>query len=749
LVDRVPLTLFTHINEIQVHAAWSDPLNPTDPWTGYPYQWRVTMRVRSQTHSDPTTTRPFTYNGLDIAIGDWVVFTQGGMALEVISIISQTDSVLTVIVEDVSLHNLLNDPGQTGQGIGPVSADDIYDCLVINLNASGVPIFANLPDYSVPINLVADITNRFQFRNYVQDYILEFQAGHGFAVGDVIYLDAAGAYHASIATDPGAETSVGIVTSINQPNVGSFTYRPMGRYVKNLPPLPGDPGQLLYVSSTIPGGLTESAPSPIAIPVYIKITDTSAIMTSGTGGGGGAAGNLSIIGNTISATNANGNINLSPNGTGTVNMPSANVGNIAATNTTITSLTPGRIVIVGPDGQLVDTGYLTYSTLDQAMSVGNVRITSEYITTSAPGEPLILTANAANVQIATTLDLTSNRIINAADPVENQDVATKSYVDAVAQGLNAKEPVLVATIGALDATFTPLVAYGSLTSNVYQRLEIDGVEPDPNARILVKDQGDEIENGIYRVVQIGGVSQPWILSRTVDFNGQGISGKVSSGDFVFVEEGGQNGGTGWVMTTPNPVTVNSSDIHWIQFSSAGVIQAGFGLTKSGTILDVNVAPIINPSTGLNTSMGPLGYKIIEINLDPSAPLEVYNGALRIKSSIAGTGLTYDPSGGNLSINNNQPTITGLGNVTSGTWSADTISIEHGGTGNTQIGLPSQALVVNDAGDGLEYQYRSKLTESQLPPLSPAPADGDRWFSVDYGILFTRITDSNGGHWVEL
>ena len=203
------------------------------------------------------------------------------------------------------------------------------------------------------------------------------------------------------------------------------------------------------------------------------------------------------------------------------------------------------------------------------------------------------------------------------------------------------------------------------------------------------------------------------------------------------------------MTTPNPVTVNSSDIHWTQFSSAGVIQAGFGLAKSGTILDVNVAPIINPSTGLNTAMGPLGYKIIEINLDQSSPLEVYNGALRVKSSIAGNGLSYDLAGGNISVNNNQPTITGLGNVTSGTWSADTIAVAYGGTGNTQIGLPSQALVVNDAGDGLAYQYRSKLTESELPPTSPSPADGDRWFSVDYGILFTRITDSNGGHWVEL
>lgn len=744
MTTRIPLTLFTHIHSITPHATWSDPLNPSDPWNGYPYQWRVVIDVQSQTHSDPSTPRPYTYNGLDISIGDWLIFTGSGQALEIISLISQTDTDLTILVEDVSLHNLLNDPAQSGNGIGRISADNVYDCLIINLNPSGIPIFANLPDYSVPINLVSDITNRFQFRNYVQDFIPAFQAGHTFVIDDVIYLSSDGVYHKSYAGDPGSVTSIGTITSINQPNIGDFTYRPIGRYVNNLPLLPGNPGQYLYVSDTTPGELTASIPSPVAIPIYIKIDNYSAILTSGSGGGGGAVGNISIIGNNITAINTDGNINLIPNGNGIVNIPTANVGNLL-----LPKLTPNRIVLSSANGQLIDSEYFTYDIGSQYINIGNIQITTGYISTATSGVPLLLSANNSNVQILNTLDVSSNKIINLQDPTDPQDAATKYYVDAVASGLDTKQSVVYATTSELDAAFTPLVGYGSLTSNIYTQFQIDGYYPNITDRILVKNQSNELENGIYTVVQQGSISEPWLLTRSSDYNGQGTAGHISSGSFVFVEEGYQNGGTGWVMTTPNPITVNVSPIHWTQFSSAGVIQAGFGLEKIGTTLDVNVAAIINTTTGLSAVPGPLGKKIIEIYLDTNTPLEFYNGSLRVQNKIAGTGLSYSLTSGNLSVNNTQPTITGLGNITSGTWSADVINYQYGGTGMGTLGLPGQVIGVNLTGTNLEYINHSQITESSDEPYDPPPVDGDRWFNTDIGVLFTRITDVTGSHWVEL
>jgi len=146
MVSRVPLTLFANATSISVYASWTDPLNPSDPWNGYPYQWEVTLQVSSQSHSDPTTPRPFTYNGLDVSIGDWVIFDGESQALEIIGFTSQSDSAITVLVEDVGLTNILSNPSQTGQGIGPPSAPGVYDVLVIRLNPSGIPVFAPIPD---------------------------------------------------------------------------------------------------------------------------------------------------------------------------------------------------------------------------------------------------------------------------------------------------------------------------------------------------------------------------------------------------------------------------------------------------------------------------------------------------------------------------------------------------------------------------------------------------------------------------
>ena len=737
MTARVPLTLFTSVISITSHATWSDPLNPTDPWSGYPYQWQVSAHVQSQTHSDPYTARPFTYNGLDISIGDWLFFTDQNRAVEIISIASQSDYDLTLIVEDVQLFNILNDPAQTGHGIGHISDIGAHDCILARLNAEGIPVFASLPDYSVPVNFVSDVTNRFQFRNYIQDYIYASQLGNTFNVGDIIYLTADGQYHESTAV-PIDKNTVGSITSINQPNVGDFTYRPAGRYVKNLPALPGNPGDLLYVSDSTPGGLTNVIPE-FPIPVYIKITNTSAILTTGIGDTGASFGNLDIVGSTLTTTILNGNVNIVASGNGTVNI----------SNLTVPNLTDGRIVLVGPNGQLIDSNLYTYDTVNQIVTIGNILINSEYIGTAAPGVPLILAPNGANVQVLSSIDSSGYRIINVQDPIENQDAATKAYVDAVATGLNAKVAVLAATTADLNATFNPGINYGSLTSNVYQALEVDTIVPSIGARILVKNQTSALENGIYQVTQTGGISQPWILRRAADFNGHGTAGQVSTGDFIFVEQGYDGAGTGWVMTTPNPVVVNVSPINWTQFSSAGVIQAGFGLTKTGTILDINVAPIINTAAGLTTSFDISGYKIIDINLDPLAPLEFNNGAVSISSNIAGIGLGYNSGDGNLNVNNNQPSITGLGNITSGTWSANAVTYEYGGTGLTTLGNPGQVIAVNDVGTALEFSNRGQLYEANVTPSGLQIADGDRWYDTSTGYLYTRITDDTGSHWVEL
>ena len=360
---RVPITLFTNVVSIIPYANWVDPLNPSDPWTGYPYQWQVTANIHSQTHSDPETPIPYTYNGLSVVIGNWLIFNNSSIAVEIISITSQNDQILTFIVEDIGLSNIVNDPAQSGVGIGSVSDQGVYDCLIINLNSEGIPVFASIPDYTIPINLISDIVNRFQFHNYIQDFIPGNQPGNNFQIGDIIYLNEDGSYTASISTNYRSTQSIGTVTTINQPDVGNFTYRPVNRYVTNLPTLPGYPGDMLYISSTTPGGVTNVVTAGDTIPVYIKITDNSAIFTSGSSSGSG-------------------------------------------------SVSFGEIAFGGTVGQLVGNSELTFDSATTTLSIGNIRVTGDYITTSVPGNDLILSANVANVQITTTLDMAGNQLIN-------------------------------------------------------------------------------------------------------------------------------------------------------------------------------------------------------------------------------------------------------------------------------------------------------------------------------------------------
>ena len=84
------------------------------------------------------------------------------------------------------------------------------------------------------------------------------------------------------------------------------------------------------------------------------------------------------------------------------------------------------------------------------------------------------------------------------------------------------------------------------------------------------------QNGIY----LAGSSPV----RSADAN---ISAEVTSGMFCFVEEGTVNGDNGFVLTTNDPITLDTTDLTFTQFNGAGQIIAGVALSKSGNTLNVN------------------------------------------------------------------------------------------------------------------------------------------------------------------
>jgi hypothetical protein len=163
----------------------------------------------------------------------------------------------------------------------------------------------------------------------------------------------------------------------------------------------------------------------------------------------------------------------------------------------------------------------------------------------------------SNKTLGSNLDAGGYKVTNLDTPSSADDAATKGYVDAVAEGLNIHASSKAATTANID------LATGGL-------LMIDGYQTIAGDRILVKDQSNAAQNGIY-VVAAGA----W--SRAADFD---TPVEIVPGDFTFVEGGSTYGDTGWVQTN-TVTTVGTSPIAFTQFSGAGTYQAGTNLDLTG------------------------------------------------------------------------------------------------------------------------------------------------------------------------
>jgi hypothetical protein len=155
------------------------------------------------------------------------------------------------------------------------------------------------------------------------------------------------------------------------------------------------------------------------------------------------------------------------------------------------------------------------------------------------------------------------KLTGLATPTDATDGVNKAYADLIATGItDVHESCLVTTTGNITLS-------GEQT--------IDGVLTSAS-RVLVKNQSTGSQNGIY-------VSAAGAWSRATDAD---TSPEVSPGMFVFIEEGTAHGDTGWVLITDAPITLDTTALTFTQFSAAGQLSAGLGLSQTGTVIDVNV-----------------------------------------------------------------------------------------------------------------------------------------------------------------
>jgi hypothetical protein len=188
---------------------------------------------------------------------------------------------------------------------------------------------------------------------------------------------------------------------------------------------------------------------------------------------------------------------------------------------------------------------------------------------------------STNVDLGADLDAATYKIVNLGTPTSTADAATKGYVDSVSQGLSIKEAVRVATTATVD-----------LSTGLENGDTLDGVTLATGNRVLVKNQVAGYENGIYTVNATGAPT------RATDAN---VSSEVTAGMFTFVSEGTSNGNTSWVLTTDNPITLDTTPLTFTQFAGAGTFTAGVGLDLNGTefVLDLSEVDTTTLPEGTN------------------------------------------------------------------------------------------------------------------------------------------------------
>jgi hypothetical protein len=186
------------------------------------------------------------------------------------------------------------------------------------------------------------------------------------------------------------------------------------------------------------------------------------------------------------------------------------------------------------------------------------------------------------------------------DPTSALQLATKQYVDAVAEGLHVHAACAAATTGTLASITGGTVTYNNGTAGVGATLTLsvaltvlDGYTLLNGDRVLVKNEATQANNGIYTWAT-GGL----VLTRATDFD---TAAEMASGDFTFVINGTLYANTGWVQTDPVTI-VGTSPVTWIQFSGAGAYTAGTGLTLTGTQFSITNTAVTAGAYGSASSV---------------------------------------------------------------------------------------------------------------------------------------------------
>ncbi len=244
-----------------------------------------------------------------------------------------------------------------------------------------------------------------------------------------------------------------------------------------------------------------------------------------------------------------------------------------------------------------------------SLSLGGTLATLNGVSISGSANTLTNIANASltnsSVTVGTTAialgasSLTLGGLTSVAvtqDPTTALQLATKQYVDTLASsGIHYHAPVYLESpdsVGNLSATYNNGASgVGATLTNAGAQvaLTIDGVLTTVGMRVLIYNQTNQAENGVYTVTVVGDGSTNWVLTRATDADTYApfSPNSLGQGDAFFVQAGATGIGETYICTTVGTITFGTTAITFAQISSAQVYTAGTGLTLTGTQFSIS------------------------------------------------------------------------------------------------------------------------------------------------------------------
>ena len=200
-------------------------------------------------------------------------------------------------------------------------------------------------------------------------------------------------------------------------------------------------------------------------------------------------------------------------------------------------------------------------------------------------------ANVGNISSSGVLTVASVVASNAG--TSSTDLATRAYVDAISAGTNWHEAVAWGTNEPLPACTYSNGTNGvgaTLTGNAFGALVVDAATVEQGEAILVKDQVDAKQNGIYAITNTGGASEYFVLTRREDADNS-PAGEVVPGDAVYVVNGAATVGNSYVITSAGTgadgqISIGVDDIIYSVFAGTASTQPGAGLARDGYTINI-------------------------------------------------------------------------------------------------------------------------------------------------------------------